>query len=110
MRNLAVDHEGYLTAKYTAFPQFFFSSRRRHTRFDCDWSSDVCSSDLIHSALGTLEDFRRLVAAARDHGLEIALDFAIQCSPDHPWLREHPEWFRHRPDGKIGRASCRERV
>lgn len=57
--------------------------------------------DAIHSALGTPEDFRRLVAAAREHGLEIALDFAIQCSPDHPWLKQHPEWFRHRADGSI---------
>lgn len=55
----------------------------------------------IHPALGTIEDFRRLVAAARQHGLEIALDFAIQCSPDHPWLREQPGWFRWRPDGSI---------
>jgi len=55
----------------------------------------------IHPALGSLEDFRRLVDAAHDHGLEIALDFAIQCSPDHPWLKEHPEWFDWRPDGSI---------
>jgi len=57
--------------------------------------------DAIHAALGTPEDFRRLVAAAREHGLEIAIDFAIQCSPDHPWLRQHPEWFRRRADGSI---------
>ena len=57
--------------------------------------------DAIHPQLGTLDDFRALVAAAKDHGLEIALDFAIQCSPDHPWLREHPDWFRWRPDGSI---------
>ena len=49
--------------------------------------------DAIHPQLGTLDDFRRLVAAAQENGLEIALDFAIQCSPDHPWLREHPDWF-----------------
>jgi len=55
----------------------------------------------IHPELGSLEDFRRLVAAAREHGLEIALDFAIQCSPDHPWLKEHPDWFDWRPDGTI---------
>jgi len=61
--------------------------------------------DAMHPALGTFEDFRRLIAAAREHGLEIALDFAIQCSPDHPWLREHPEWFRHRPDGTIKYAE-----
>jgi starch synthase (maltosyl-transferring) len=61
--------------------------------------------DALHPQLGTLDDFRRLVVAARDHGLEIAIDFAIQCSPDHPWLREHPEWFRHRPDGTIKYAE-----
>ena len=49
--------------------------------------------------LGTLEDFRALLAAAREHGLEMALDFAIQCAPDHPWLAEHPDWFAWRPDG-----------
>jgi starch synthase (maltosyl-transferring) len=57
--------------------------------------------DAIHAELGTPEDFRRLVSAAREHGLEIALDFAIQCSPDHPWLKQHPEWFRRRADGSI---------
>jgi starch synthase (maltosyl-transferring) len=57
--------------------------------------------DALHPALGKLEDFRRLVAAAKDNGLEVALDFAIQCSPDHPWLREHPDWFRWRHDGSI---------
>jgi starch synthase (maltosyl-transferring) len=61
--------------------------------------------DAIHPQLGTLEDFRRLVGAARDNGLEIALDFAIQCSPDHPWLRDHPEWFNWRPDGSIKYAE-----
>ncbi|WP_406856298.1 maltotransferase domain-containing protein [Alsobacter sp. KACC 23698] len=55
----------------------------------------------IHPELGTIDDFDRLVAAARDHGLEIALDFAVQCSPDHPWIKEHPEWFEWRPDGTI---------
>jgi starch synthase (maltosyl-transferring) len=57
--------------------------------------------DAVHPQLGTLADFRHLVAAAKDNGLEIALDFAVQCSPDHPWLREHPDWFRWRPDGSI---------
>jgi starch synthase (maltosyl-transferring) len=61
--------------------------------------------DAIHRQLGTPEDFRRLVAAAREQGLEIALDFAIQCSLDHPWLREHPDWFRRRPDGTIKYAE-----
>ncbi|MCW5695748.1 MAG: alpha-1,4-glucan--maltose-1-phosphate maltosyltransferase [Bauldia sp.] len=57
--------------------------------------------DAIHPELGTLDDFRRLVAAAHEHGLEIALDFAINCSPDHPWIKAHPEWFDWRPDGTI---------
>jgi starch synthase (maltosyl-transferring) len=61
--------------------------------------------DAIHRELGTIEDFRRLVRAAHDNGLEIALDFAIQCSPDHPWLRDHPEWFNWRPDGSIKYAE-----
>ncbi len=57
--------------------------------------------DAIHPALGTIEDFRRLREATAAHGMELALDFAIQCSPDHPWLKEHPEWFKWRPDGSI---------
>jgi starch synthase (maltosyl-transferring) len=61
--------------------------------------------DAIHPDLGTRADFEALVAAAHRHGLELALDFAIQCSPDHPWLREHPEWFQRRPDGTIKYAE-----
>jgi starch synthase (maltosyl-transferring) len=63
--------------------------------------SDAGGHKAVHPELGTLEDFRRLVAAAREHGLEIALDFAIQVSPDHPYAREHPGWFYIRPDGTI---------
>ncbi len=59
----------------------------------------------VHPQLGTLEDFRRLVRVAGEHGLAIALDIAYQCSPDHPYTREHPEWFRHRPDGSIQYAE-----
>jgi len=59
----------------------------------------------IHPRLGTLEDFRRLVAAARARGLEIALDIAFQCAPDHPYVTEHPEWFLKRPDGSIQYAE-----
>ncbi|MCU1368056.1 MAG: putative glycanase or glycogenase with amylase domain [Ilumatobacteraceae bacterium] len=59
----------------------------------------------IHPDLGTFEDFDLLVASARDRGLEIALDIAFQCSPDHPWVSEHPEWFSIRPDGSIGYAE-----
>jgi len=61
--------------------------------------------EAIHPQLGSREDFRRLVAAAAEHGLEIALDFAIQCSQDHPWLAEHPGWFSWRPDGSIRYAE-----
>ncbi|MFO7783886.1 MAG: alpha-1,4-glucan--maltose-1-phosphate maltosyltransferase [Thermodesulfobacteriota bacterium] len=59
----------------------------------------------VHPALGTMEDFRLLVDEAREVGLEIALDIAFQCSPDHPWVREHPGWFRRRPDGSIQYAE-----
>ena len=59
----------------------------------------------IHSQLGTLRDFDALVAATRDHGMEIALDIAFQCSPDHPWVTEHPDWFVIRPDGSIQYAE-----
>jgi starch synthase (maltosyl-transferring) len=59
----------------------------------------------IHPALGTLADFRRLVAKATEHNLEIALDIAFQCTPDHPYVTAHPEWFRHRPDGTIQYAE-----
>lgn len=61
--------------------------------------------DAIEPTLGTLDDFRRLVDRAADHGLEIALDIALQASPDHPWARDHPEWFYIRPDGSIKYAE-----
>lgn len=67
--------------------------------------SAIGGHDAIHPELGTLEDFRRLVAACHEHGMEVALDFAIQCSLDHPWLREHSDWFRKRPDGSIRYAE-----
>jgi starch synthase (maltosyl-transferring) len=67
--------------------------------------SDEGGHDAIHPELGTIEDFRRLRDAAAAHGLEIALDFAIQCAPDHPWLKQHPEWFAWRPDGTIAYAE-----
>ena len=59
----------------------------------------------ILPALGTLEDFRGLVARAADLGIEIALDIAFQCAPDHPWVRQHPQWFRRRPDGSVQYAE-----
>jgi starch synthase (maltosyl-transferring) len=61
--------------------------------------------DAIHPELGTFEDFDRLIGVCREHDVEIALDFAIQCSPDHPWLAEHPEWFHRRPDGTLKYAE-----
>ncbi|CAL9665222.1 Alpha-1,4-glucan:maltose-1-phosphate maltosyltransferase 2 [Streptomyces sp. enrichment culture] len=61
--------------------------------------------DAVHPDLGTIEDFDRFVARAGELGLEIALDFALQCSPDHPWVHKHPEWFHHRPDGSIAYAE-----
>ena len=67
--------------------------------------SEEGGHDAIHPQLGTIEDFRRLRDAAAEHGLELALDFAIQCAPDHPWLRQHPGWFSWRPDGSIRYAE-----
>jgi starch synthase (maltosyl-transferring) len=59
----------------------------------------------VHPELGTLEDFRALCAEAERHGIDVALDIALQCSPDHPYVHEHPEWFRRRPDGRIQYAE-----
>jgi starch synthase (maltosyl-transferring) len=59
----------------------------------------------VHPDLGTLEDFAFFVGEAERQGLEVALDYALQCSPDHPWVGEHPEWFRHRADGSIRYAE-----
>ena len=59
----------------------------------------------IHPQLGTLEDLRFLVGRCREHGVELAMDLAFQCAPDHPYVHEHPEWFRHRPDGPIQYAE-----
>jgi starch synthase (maltosyl-transferring) len=61
--------------------------------------------DALHPQLGTMRDFRRFVDAARQLGLSVALDFAIQCSPDHPWLKKYPHWFKRRPDGSIRYAE-----
>jgi starch synthase (maltosyl-transferring) len=67
--------------------------------------SEEGGHDSIDPSLGTENEFRALVAEAKEHGIEIALDFAIQCSPDHPWLKEHPEWFFRRPDGTLKYAE-----
>ena len=59
----------------------------------------------LHKDLGTLDDFRHFVATAASYDMEVALDFAIQCSPDHPWIKDHPDWFKFRPDGTIKYAE-----
>ena len=61
--------------------------------------------DAIEPALGTVEDFERFVRRANELGIEVALDYALQCSPDHPWVKEHPDWFHIRPDGTIAYAE-----
>ena len=67
--------------------------------------SDEGGHAAIHPDLGSLEDFRVMVEEAGALGMEIALDYALQCSPDHPWVTQHPEWFHHRPDGSIKYAE-----
>ncbi|GAA4458041.1 alpha-1,4-glucan--maltose-1-phosphate maltosyltransferase [Nibrella saemangeumensis] len=67
--------------------------------------SELGGHTAIHPDLGTLEDFRNLIAACKGFGMEVAMDLAIQCSPDHPWAKEHPEWFKKRPDGTIQYAE-----
>jgi starch synthase (maltosyl-transferring) len=67
--------------------------------------SEEGGHDAINHELGTWDDFEAMVAAAKETGVEIALDFAIQCSPDHPWLEQHPEWFNRRPDGTLKYAE-----
>ena len=67
--------------------------------------SDEGGHDAIHPELGTIEDFDDFVAATRELGMEVALDFALQAAPDHPWVTEHPEWFTTRPDGTIAYAE-----
>jgi starch synthase (maltosyl-transferring) len=59
----------------------------------------------VHTELGTLEDFRRLLKRAKEHGIDVALDIAFQCAPDHPYVEEHPKWFRWRPDGTVQYAE-----
>jgi starch synthase (maltosyl-transferring) len=67
--------------------------------------SELGGHEAIDPGLGTLADFKSLVAAANERGIEIALDFALNCSADHPWLKQHPEWFNHRPDGTLKYAE-----
>ncbi|SDH77195.1 starch synthase (maltosyl-transferring) [Sinosporangium album] len=67
--------------------------------------SEFGGHDAVHPDLGSVEDFSAFVARARELGMEIALDLALQCSPDHPWVKEHPEWFNVRADGSIAYAE-----
>lgn len=67
--------------------------------------SDDGGHKAVHPQLGTIEDFEELVRSARNHGIEIAMDIAFQCAPDHPYVKEHPEWFRMRPDGTVQYAE-----
>ena len=61
--------------------------------------------DAIHPDLGTLEDFHAVIAACKQHDMEVAIDIAVQCSPDHPWIKQHPDWFKRRPDGSMKYAE-----
>jgi starch synthase (maltosyl-transferring) len=65
----------------------------------------VGGHEAVHPDLGTLDEFEQLVGVAGEHGMDVAIDFAIQCSADHPWLTEHPEWFHRRPDGSLKYAE-----
>ena len=67
--------------------------------------SELGGHDTVDPLLGTMDDFKAFVAHAHELGLEIALDFALQCSPDHPWVKQHPNWFRIKPDGTIAFAE-----
>ena len=67
--------------------------------------SELGGHDTVDPLLGTMDDFKALCQHAHELGLEIALDFALQCSPDHPWVKAHPNWFRHKPDGSIAFAE-----
>jgi starch synthase (maltosyl-transferring) len=67
--------------------------------------SDEGGHKAIHAELGTLDDYKALIAEAKKHGLDIALDIAFQCAPDHPYVKEHPDWFKQRPDGTIQYAE-----
>ena len=67
--------------------------------------SELGGHDTVDPLLGTMDDFKAFCAHAHELGLEVALDFALQCSPDHPWVKQHPNWFRTKPDGTIAFAE-----
>src|SRR5918994_138603 len=129
---LTVDRE---RARFGAWYEFFprstgtsrkhgtFKTAARRLRHIADMGFDVVYLPPIHpigdtsrkgknntldpaaTDVGTIDDFDDFVDEAHRLGIEVALDFAIQCSPDHPWVKEHPEWFHHRPDGSIRYAE-----
>lgn len=67
--------------------------------------SEFGGHDAVHPDLGTLDDYKSLISKAKDLGIDIALDFALQCAPDHPWVKEHPSWFKWRSDGTVQYAE-----
>ncbi|MFE2712382.1 alpha-1,4-glucan--maltose-1-phosphate maltosyltransferase [Streptomyces mirabilis] len=86
-------------------PNNSLSASRRDVGVPWAIGSPEGGHDAIHPDLGTIDDFDAFVRRAEREGLEIALDFALQCSPDHPWVQKHPEWFHHRADGSIAYAE-----
>ncbi|MFF3488835.1 alpha-1,4-glucan--maltose-1-phosphate maltosyltransferase, partial [Streptomyces sp. NPDC002701] len=86
-------------------PNNNLSSRREDVGVPWAIGSPEGGHDAVHPDLGTIEDFDAFVGTATALELEVALDFALQCSPDHPWVEKHPEWFHHRPDGTIAYAE-----
>ncbi|MFE2519310.1 alpha-1,4-glucan--maltose-1-phosphate maltosyltransferase [Streptomyces mirabilis] len=86
-------------------PNNSLSASRRDVGVPWAIGSPEGGHDAIHPDLGTIDDFDAFVRRAEREGLEIALDFALQCSPDHPWVHKHPEWFHHRADGSIAYAE-----
>ena len=70
-----------------------------------DGGYDVIDYRNVDPKLGTMDDFKAFCGYAHKLGIEVALDFALQCSPDHPWVKQHPDWFRHKPDGSIAFAE-----
>ncbi|MFE2972438.1 alpha-1,4-glucan--maltose-1-phosphate maltosyltransferase [Streptomyces sp. NPDC059340] len=86
-------------------PNNSLSASRRDVGVPWAIGSPEGGHDAIHPDLGTIDDFDAFVGRATELGLEVALDFALQCSPDHPWVEKHPEWFHHRADGSIAYAE-----
>src|SRR6185503_14438814 len=83
----------------------YIPSGRRSGRAPTTRPSRRRATRAAHPDLGSVADVRSLAAACAEHDMALALDLAFQCSPDHPWVSEHPEWFRHRADGTIRSAE-----